>query len=120
MKRLLFVLFILSGMTLSASAQSISDWKLMLDDFCERHFEDCFDWDYIKIVSIEDIKKISGSEFVIEGVVQNKGFFDSVHNRDFKAKVTLLYNGEKRIKFSKHGSNGIRGDFWTDCTKTIN
>ncbi len=102
----------------SISAQSISDWKNVLDLYCEENFEDCFNWDYIEIVSIDDIQNLSNNKTKISGKVKNTGYGGAVYTRKFKA-VVINYNNKILVNFKKHGHTILRGDYWTECENTF-
>lgn len=114
----LLFLGVISAGNLAAQADSKAAAKAVLDNFCENHFYDCFDWKYIKIVSIDNVKTLSDGNIKVTGVVRNSGYFGSVHDRDFIATLTYLGNNRMNINFNKHGITAGVGS-WTDCNKNV-
>ncbi len=98
--------------------QTIGEWKTLLDNFCERHFEECFGWEYIDILSIDEIDIISQSKVNIEGKARNVGYFGVQYTREFKAEINIYPNSLK-ILFKKQNHTEIRGWYWTECERTI-
>lgn len=118
MKRILLLFLFFTVAFTTTNAQSLSEAKSVVEDFCDLHFKDCFGWTYIKVVSIDDIKPLSDDQYLIKGVVKNTGYFGTTHNRDFKATVTKLSSGKKRVAFNKQAINaGV--ETWEECVKVV-
>lgn len=119
MKKLVLTFLVISTiLTQNAYTQSISEWKNVLDTYCEKHFEGCFNWDYIEIVSIDDIHEISSNEVRIEGKVKNTGYFGMEFTRSFKADIKV-YSSRYKINFKKEHKTQVQGTYWRNCENTI-
>lgn len=99
-------------------SQSTNEWENILDSYCEKYFENCFDWDYIEIVGIDDIDYVSDTFVKIKGKVKNTGYFGSEYTRDFKADIKI-HSNKIRINFKKQHRTVLQGTYWKDCENTI-
>ncbi len=93
--------------------QEKAKYKLLLDEYCEEYFENCFYWKYYEIVNIEDVDDISSNKVKITGKVKNGSFFGTPVIRDFIVEIKT-YDEKIVIYFKKNGDTG-----WKDCKQSF-
>lgn len=124
MKRVIRYYFLLVGILVVQQATAIplqtqTQWKDLLDAYCEEHYKDCFGQAYIEISTIEDINKVSDRKVNVRGKVEHTSFFGSVYKREFKATITVLRD-KVEVIFKRKGYSRMRGEFWKECSESSN
>lgn len=101
---------------------SLRFYEQLLEQFCNKHFKECFNATYKQnsLTGLTITKSSSdGSVVHIKGRQSFSGRFMNHNDKDFEAKITHKGGNRYEVWFKKRVIYAARPDSWESATRTI-